>query len=604
MSSLSLLPNGLKSLVECISRATLLSQPADIPNFLLEYLLEVIDFRCSDVNYEAGDKDVSFLFQELWEEKFLMNMKGTTEFAGRQPFPVATTETSTPPEKRASLTEIEEYLKTLYSDYASCNEESVGKEIEAPDRKGFPDQPKAAVPLKPTPPKVKTHEVSFVSCPKDSGRTMDTTSETNCKPSPIPSHPRLMPPRCVVKQSEKMAPPPPSRERKPAPPPRDELTETRSVSSVSNGNTDMTETHRPTSKTIPASEQTGDCEPSAPSSHPKPWKDVRVKVEGVPERTSIRTLEHKTVGQLRSRAGPSTSSIPVPEGPTEPGVTPKVSVLESNRKRPITPKVSVPVSNQNGPTTPKVSVPESNQNGPTTPKVSVPESNRKRPTTPKVSIPENNRNGPRTPKVFVPESNRKCPTTPKVSVPEGNQNGPTTPKVSVPESNRKRPTTPKVSVPESTRKRPTTPKVSVPETNQKRPTTPKVSVPETNQKRPTTPKVSVPETNRTKDLNKHKSTRKRSATPKINLPEWTNTKDLNGPEKTRTPRVLWSEKAIARPGGGGQGATNLGQVNYSALTCPHSAHTVHIIRYKRLLPQSTTLGFSDPSGSAQHHSEQ
>ncbi|XP_035858522.1 proteoglycan 4-like isoform X2 [Sander lucioperca] len=596
MSVQSLCPYGLKSLVECISRATLLSKPADIPNFLVEYLLEVIHFRCSNVNHEAGDKDVSFQYQDLWEEKFLRNKTGT---AVKQQLPVATTETSTPAAKCPSLIEIEEFLKTLYSDYGSCNEESVGKDIKAPDRKGFPivTQPKAATPLKPTPLKVKTHKVSFLSSHKESGRTTDKTSDTNRKPSPISSHPRLTPPRCVVKQSEKMA-----RGMKPAPSPRDKTTKTRRVSSVRSGKADMAEVNR----------------------------------EVVPERTSTRPLGHKNMGQLRSRAGPSKSSIPMPEGTTEPRVpspestrkrptTPKVSVPESTRKRPTTPKVSVPESNGKRPTTPKVSVPESNGKRPTTPKVSVPESTRKRPTTPKVSVPESTRKRPTTPKVSVPESTRKRPTTPKVSVPESNGKRPTTPEVSVPESTRKRPTTPKVSVPESNGKRPTTPKVSVPESTRKRPTTPKVSVPESTRKRHTTPKVSIPESKRTKDLNEQESTRKRSATPKLCLPEWTSTKNLNGPEKTReqaivysapekagAPRVLWSEKAIARPVGGGQGisyrqgcvaegANNLGQVKYSAVTCPQLAHTVHIIRYKRMLPQSTTLGFSDHSGSTQHH---
>ncbi|XP_028430897.1 calcium-binding tyrosine phosphorylation-regulated protein-like [Perca flavescens] len=114
MSVQSVCPYGLRSLVECISRATLLSKPADIPNFLVEYLLEVIDFRGSNADYEAGDKEVSFQYQDLWEEKFLRNMTGT---AVREQFPVATTETSTPPAKCPSPTEIEEFLKALCYPY-------------------------------------------------------------------------------------------------------------------------------------------------------------------------------------------------------------------------------------------------------------------------------------------------------------------------------------------------------------------------------------------------------------------------------------------------------------------------------------------------------
>uniref|UniRef100_A0A8P4G2N8 RIIa domain-containing protein n=1 Tax=Dicentrarchus labrax TaxID=13489 RepID=A0A8P4G2N8_DICLA len=45
MSVQSWCPYGLKSLIECISRATFLSQPTDIAEFLHQYLSELISFR-------------------------------------------------------------------------------------------------------------------------------------------------------------------------------------------------------------------------------------------------------------------------------------------------------------------------------------------------------------------------------------------------------------------------------------------------------------------------------------------------------------------------------------------------------------------------------
>uniref|UniRef100_A0A4W6FIZ5 RIIa domain-containing protein n=1 Tax=Lates calcarifer TaxID=8187 RepID=A0A4W6FIZ5_LATCA len=64
MDSQGLCPYGIKSLIECVSRATLIAQPGDIPNFLAEYLSELVSFR--DSNHETNVKDVSFHYEELW----------------------------------------------------------------------------------------------------------------------------------------------------------------------------------------------------------------------------------------------------------------------------------------------------------------------------------------------------------------------------------------------------------------------------------------------------------------------------------------------------------------------------------------------------------
>lgn len=64
MNIQSLCPYGMKSIMECISRAILLSQPTDIPGFLLQYLSELISFRES---YPEDDpKIVTFCYQEMW----------------------------------------------------------------------------------------------------------------------------------------------------------------------------------------------------------------------------------------------------------------------------------------------------------------------------------------------------------------------------------------------------------------------------------------------------------------------------------------------------------------------------------------------------------
>ena len=61
-SQSTLCPYGLASLVECVSRAALLTEPKDIPEFLNNYLSELITFR--DSNNETDPKVSCFLYEE------------------------------------------------------------------------------------------------------------------------------------------------------------------------------------------------------------------------------------------------------------------------------------------------------------------------------------------------------------------------------------------------------------------------------------------------------------------------------------------------------------------------------------------------------------
>ncbi|XP_045888808.1 calcium-binding tyrosine phosphorylation-regulated protein-like [Micropterus dolomieu] len=146
MNFQSLCPYGLRSMMECISRATLLSQPTNIPDFLLQYVLELIRFRRS--HPEADPKVVSFHYQELWENKFLRNTKGTTPI----------TEKSVTSPQFPSQAEIEEALKQLSSDLASSTEENVVTRLQSQkERLGTKkttgkDKKPSATPIYPTPP--------------------------------------------------------------------------------------------------------------------------------------------------------------------------------------------------------------------------------------------------------------------------------------------------------------------------------------------------------------------------------------------------------------------------------------------------------------------
>nr|XP_046231943.1 uncharacterized protein LOC124052079 [Scatophagus argus] len=69
-------PYGVKSLLECMSRATLLAQPDDVPKFLSTHVDEMIHFR----DEESRDtKEVAFQFQDQWENKFFGKEKKRTK---------------------------------------------------------------------------------------------------------------------------------------------------------------------------------------------------------------------------------------------------------------------------------------------------------------------------------------------------------------------------------------------------------------------------------------------------------------------------------------------------------------------------------------------
>uniref|UniRef100_A0A3B4U5F2 RIIa domain-containing protein n=1 Tax=Seriola dumerili TaxID=41447 RepID=A0A3B4U5F2_SERDU len=70
MDSQGLFPYGLRSLIECVTRATILSQPADTPKFLADYLTELVNYR--GANHEADAKEVTFLNQEEWGKFMLL----------------------------------------------------------------------------------------------------------------------------------------------------------------------------------------------------------------------------------------------------------------------------------------------------------------------------------------------------------------------------------------------------------------------------------------------------------------------------------------------------------------------------------------------------
>ncbi|XP_041644970.1 mucin-17-like [Cheilinus undulatus] len=68
-------PYGVRSFVECVSRAVVLSKPTNLREFLSEYMTELIEFR--DCQHETDPKIVAFKFQQQWEEKFWVNYAKT-----------------------------------------------------------------------------------------------------------------------------------------------------------------------------------------------------------------------------------------------------------------------------------------------------------------------------------------------------------------------------------------------------------------------------------------------------------------------------------------------------------------------------------------------
>ncbi len=63
MSASNSTPYGVKSLLECMSRATLLAQPDDIPEFLSTHVDQMTHFRGED---SRDTKEVAFQYQEQW----------------------------------------------------------------------------------------------------------------------------------------------------------------------------------------------------------------------------------------------------------------------------------------------------------------------------------------------------------------------------------------------------------------------------------------------------------------------------------------------------------------------------------------------------------
>ncbi|XP_034419057.1 proline-rich extensin-like protein EPR1 [Cyclopterus lumpus] len=94
-------PYGLKSLVESISRAVLLAEPANIPDFLSNYMTELISFRSCHAGTDP--KLVSFDFEEFWEKDFLKIKEIPVAKSPQVPSPI----------------EIDEALTPLYSEMAS-----------------------------------------------------------------------------------------------------------------------------------------------------------------------------------------------------------------------------------------------------------------------------------------------------------------------------------------------------------------------------------------------------------------------------------------------------------------------------------------------------
>lgn len=239
----------------------------------------------------------------------------------------------------------------------------------------------------------------------------------------------------------------------------------------------------------------------------------------------------------------------------------------------------------------------------------------------KIAPPE-----PTTPKVVEKESTRTRPITPKAPGPESTRTRPTRRKVLRPKRPRSQPTTLKVAGPVTTRLHSTTTKVPGLEGTKTQPTTIKVPGPGSTRTQTTRPKATGPESTKTK-LRTYKvpgpeRTRTQPTTSKIQGPEKTREWDISNraPENATAPRVLWSKRARARPvvDRTVEGALNtalirqscvvtgknnlgLSQVTHSSHTFPHLAHTVHIIRYKRLQAQCSTPGHSDPLEIIQNH---
>ncbi|KAK2862607.1 hypothetical protein Q5P01_002140 [Channa striata] len=188
-------PYGLKSLTECISRATLLSQPADIPNFLSDYMSELLSFR--DSCREMDPKLLSFNFQELYENIFF------TDWTQRN-------------DTMEMEAELREALETLFSGLISGNEdENVEQTSAATEADLSVSKVSVATVCKTnlkqtTPPRVKTGRVPSVRVPHQ-GETAGATRKTvkvDSKPCPASYHPSPTSPAPKTKPRVKIVPSP------------------------------------------------------------------------------------------------------------------------------------------------------------------------------------------------------------------------------------------------------------------------------------------------------------------------------------------------------------------------------------------------------------
>ncbi|KAK2914519.1 hypothetical protein Q8A73_005113 [Channa argus] len=182
MNSQRFYPYGLRSLKECIFRATLLSQPADIPNFLSEYMSELLLFR--DSSHEIDPKLLSFNFQELYEKHFFRYLT-----------------------ERNKTTEVKKALETLFSDLTSGNEENVEQKSAAPETVSVATV--HPTDLKQThPPGVKKDTTSSIRIPhhEESTGAIEETAQIDKKPYPSSPHPRPTPPSPKTRPTEKVVP--------------------------------------------------------------------------------------------------------------------------------------------------------------------------------------------------------------------------------------------------------------------------------------------------------------------------------------------------------------------------------------------------------------
>ena len=116
-----------------------------------------------------------------------------------------------------------------------------------------------------------------------------------------------------------------------------------------------------------------------------------------------------------------------------------------------------------------------------------------------------------------------------------------------------------------------------------------------------------------------KSTKMSPPTPKVQGPETNRIKPNGSPERSREPRDLWTERARLKPvvqrthrcteavsradcAAKGTNTFTKAHASSSAHVCPHLAHPVHIIRYRRVRVIASSVDHSgSPVSSCHHH---